>query len=188
MNPTAASLLGLLEQCGDLTGADLVRVAQHRIGDFWSLTRSQVYRELAALAEAGLVDAGPPGPRDARPYRLTDRGRVAFRAWLAEPLPNETIRIPLLLKVAFGSSLPPERLEALLDRAERDHRERLEHYRRIDGDLRAQGVDPHVRATLSFGMHYEEAVLRWFAELPAAVRGRSRDENARRRRGAAGAG
>ena len=33
----------------DLTGWDLVVTAQQRVGDFWSLTQSQVYRELAAM-------------------------------------------------------------------------------------------------------------------------------------------
>ena len=162
----------MIEQCGELTGADLVRVAQQRIGEFWSLTRSQVYRELTALAADGLVAAGPPGPRESRPYRLTERGRAAFADWLGRELPAETIRIPLLLAVAFGPSLPPGRLARLLDGAEEQHRTRLEHYRVIDQQLQASGVDPHTRATLSFGVHYEEAVLRWFADLPPAVRRR----------------
>ncbi len=170
MNATAASLLGLLEQYGELTGADLVRVAQQRIGEFWSLTRSQVYRELTALAADGHIASGPTGPRESRPYRLTERGRAAFRDWLGKELPVETIRIPLLLAVAFGASLPPGRLAKLLDEAEERHRARLEHYRAVDQDLRARGVDPHTRATLSFGLHHEEAVLRWLADLPPAVR------------------
>lgn len=173
MNATAASLLGLIEQSGELTGADLVRVAQQRIGEFWSLTRSQVYRELAVLAADGLVVSGPTGARESRPYRLTERGRAAFQAWLGQELPAETIRIPLLLAVAFGASLPPGRLAKLLDEAEAHHQARLADYRATDEQLRASGVDPHTRATLSFGVHYEEAVLRWFADLPPTVRRRS---------------
>jgi len=33
-----------------MTGWDLVAVAQQRIGNFWTLTQSQVYRELTAMA------------------------------------------------------------------------------------------------------------------------------------------
>jgi hypothetical protein len=44
LNPTAASLLGFLH-AGPMTGWDLVATAETLIGDFWSLTRSQVYRE-----------------------------------------------------------------------------------------------------------------------------------------------
>ncbi len=52
LNATAASLLGFLHE-GPKTGWDLVATAQDRIGKFWSVTTSQVYRELAAMEAAG---------------------------------------------------------------------------------------------------------------------------------------
>lgn len=171
MNATAASLLGLLADCGELAGGELLRTAELRIGEFWTLTRSQVYRELAALERGGYVKAGPPSSREARRYSVTETGRAAFEHWLLEDLPAETVRIPLLLAVGFGSALPPGRLAALLDDAERRHRERLVEYEALDAQLAEAGAGAHVRATLAFGLHYERAVLDWFAELPAEVRG-----------------
>ena len=171
LNATAISLLGLLEDCGQLTGADLVRMAQERIGSYWNLTRSQVYRELNGLESGGFISRGPLGPRDARPYAITGEGRSAFRTWLQTNEPSETVRLGLLLFVAFGRHLPAERLAALLGEHEARHREQLEHYRQLDALLAAEDGDPFVRATLSFGLHYEEAVLRWFADLPPEVRG-----------------
>ena len=171
LNATSASLLALLDECGDeVTGAELARLAETRIGDFWKLIRSQVYRELAALEDAGHVVAGSPGPRAARPYRLTASGRREYRRWLAEELPDETVRIPLLLAVGFGRVLPPGRLRSLLDLAEDTHRARLAAYRSLDAELAIARIDPFARATLSFGLHYEEAVLRWFESLPDEVR------------------
>jgi DNA-binding PadR family transcriptional regulator len=170
MNATAASLLGLLDVCGgELTGGELVRIAQQRIGEFWTLTRSQVYRELAALEEAGYVERGPLGARESRPYRVTEVGRKVYRSWLTEQLPGDTIRIPLLLAVAFGSVLPRERVQALLRDSLAEHQHRLTQYRQLDADLEQLGVDVWTRATLSFGMHYEEAVIRWFETLPPEV-------------------
>lgn len=167
MNATAAALLGLLDTCGgELTGGELVRVAQQRIGDFWTLTRSQVYRELAALEADWYVRPGAPGPRDARPYRVTRSGRAAYRRWLVEELPGDTVRIPLLLALAFGSVLPRRRLAELLASSRAEHAGRLDRYREVSAQLAAEGVDAYARATLSFGMHYEEAVLRWFDSLP----------------------
>lgn len=63
-----------------MTGWDLVAAAQERIGDFWSLTRSQVYRELRRMADDGLVRAGPRGRRDRRRYELTDAVTVTYEA------------------------------------------------------------------------------------------------------------
>ena len=70
LNATAAALLGLLHR-GPMTGWDLVTTAQERIGNFWTLTQSQVYRELARMTEIGLVTVGEPGPRDRKPYTIT---------------------------------------------------------------------------------------------------------------------
>ena len=70
LNATAAALLGLLLE-EPTTGWDLMAAAQERIGEFWTLTQSQVYRELSAMAERGLIEAGPVGPRERKPYRAT---------------------------------------------------------------------------------------------------------------------
>ena len=171
LNSTAASLLGFLHY-GTQTGWDLMKMAETLIGDFWSLTRSQVYRELAAMEKRGLVEAGPTGRRDRRPYTLTDAGRAAFAAWAEQPPGGETIRFPLLLSVTFGSQLPPERLAAFLDEHERLHADRLAGYEQRRAEATADGgvPDPYVLATLDFGIHYERAVLAWFAGLPDWMR------------------
>lgn len=169
LNPTAASLLGLLHH-GPMTGWDLVAAAQTAIGDFWSLTRSQVYRELAAMTDVGLLEAGERGRRDARPYALTDAGRAAFLAWLERGPGAESIRFPLLLTVLFGRHLPPGRLEAILAEQHAEHAARAAHY----DEVRAQAgdaPDPYAIAVLDFGRHYERAVLDWFASLPPELVG-----------------
>lgn len=67
LNPTAAALLGLLlEQ--PMTGRDLVGEAEHHVGNFSTITRSQVYRERAGMESAGLVV-----------HRRRPRGRVPRR-------------------------------------------------------------------------------------------------------------
>jgi DNA-binding PadR family transcriptional regulator len=172
MNATAASLLGLLDLSGgELTGGELVRLAQERIGDFWTLTRSQVYRELAVLEDEGYIERGRLGPRESRPFRVTDAGRATYRSWLTEHLPTETVRIPLLLAVAFGSVLPRDKVRALLLESEAEHRKRLARYHELDDHLARLGVDAWSRATLSFGVHYEQAVVRWFESLPQEITG-----------------
>ena len=166
LNPTAGSLLGFLHD-GPMAGWDLVETAQLVIGDFWSLTRSQVYRELSRMADAGLVEAGERGPRDRRPYAVTDAGREAFARWVHRDPPEETIRFPLLLSVAFGRHVRPEMLRSWLQRHRTIHEERLARYH----ELTEAVDDPYSAATLDFGVRYEQAVLDWFAALPPAVSG-----------------
>src|SRR5690348_10405114 len=101
VNPTAAALLGLLHE-GPMTGGQLMTAAQKRLGAYWTMTRSQVYRELPALADAGYVKLGKPGPRASQPYSITPAGRRAFTRWLSEEPGRDTVRNPLALRVAFG--------------------------------------------------------------------------------------
>ena len=170
LNATSGALLGLLLRNGPMTGGELERTAKVVIGGYWTLTRSQIYRELVALASRGLLRAGPTGARDAQPYGLTEAGEAAFLTWLAQGPGEDTIRLPILLTVGFGASLPVGRLAKILDDYQRRHEERLAHVRFLDTKFAADGEDVYVRATVSFGLIYEEAVQRWLAELPAELR------------------
>ena len=164
LNATAASMLGFLH-FGDLSGYELVQVADMVIGAFWSLTRSQVYRELAALADAGLIEAGDVGARSRRPYHLTAAGRDAFAAWVSEPPGDEQIRYPLLLRLSLGSLLGKDRILDVVAEQRGVHEARLAAYRAKQGTL----GDPFLEATLAFGLHYEQAVLEWMDEVPGII-------------------
>ncbi|HUG84682.1 MAG TPA: PadR family transcriptional regulator [Euzebya sp.] len=167
LNPTAASLLGFLHN-GSMTGWELSQTALTVIGSFWSLTRSQVYRELQRMAGEGLVEAGTPGTRDARPYALTDQGRTAFAEWAAQPPAAENIRFPLLLTVALGAHVDPAVLQHHLADHRAIHAQRLAEYEAMDVAAAEAGdpVDPWSMATLAFGLRYERAVMDWFEALP----------------------
>ena len=125
------------------------------------------------MAEGGLVEADEPGRRDRRPYRLTDKGRDAFAAWIREEPGPELIRFPLLLTLSFGRHLPPERLRAFVEHHRTAHEERLADYERQHvGALEAgEHAVPYALATLRFGLAYERAVLDWFEALPATLPG-----------------
>lgn len=162
LNATAASLLGFLH-LGPMSGWDLSATAERAIGNFWSLTRSQIYRELATLAARGYVLAGEPGRRERRVYRLTDAGRTAFAAWLDQEPGPEQIRYPLLLTIGFGSRLPPARLAEFIRSHRRQHAELLVRY---ETERQDANLDRYQQATLDFGIRYERAVLDWFEHMP----------------------
>lgn len=178
LNATAASLLGFLHE-GPMTGWDLVTTAERSIGNFWSLTQSQVYRELSTMAKAGLIEAGERGRRDRQPFAITDTGREAFRNWVIEEPGMETIRFPLLLRLMFGQHVPPDRLAAFIEHHEGIHRERLAGYQALKASIpeEYQAANPYSMSTLGFGILYEQAVTQWFAELPEAIRGTRPDDD-----------
>jgi DNA-binding PadR family transcriptional regulator len=166
VNATAAALLGLLDD-GPATGYDLVAAAQEFLGDFWTVTRSQVYRELAAMADRGLVTAGAAGPRDRRPYEVTADGRAAFDAWLHSDLGAEVVRVPLLLRLAFADRLAEDRLAELVADQRAVHAERLRCYRELEAAAVAGGTTDRQLLTLRFGIRYETGVLEWLDEVEA---------------------
>lgn len=181
LNPTAASLLGFLHY-GPLTGWDLVRTAQTLIGGFWTVTQSQVYRELAAMASVGLITAGERGARARRPYALTEDGRAAFAEWVDREPGAENIRFPLLLTISFGRHLPAERLAQIVASHRAQHADRLGDYEQVHAEATASDdPDPYAMATLDFGLVYERAVLSWFDQLPPVIRG-AQDADATARR------
>jgi DNA-binding PadR family transcriptional regulator len=182
LNATAGALLGLL-RAGPRSGYDLVAEADKVIGGFWTITRSQVYRELADLAGRGLVERGETGPRDRQPFEITPLGMAAFRDWVNTTPEPENLRIPLLLRLTFADEIDPDRLCLTLADHRNVHAERLGDYRELDVKLAAGGVPPEQRVTLAYGIAYESAVLEWFDQLPKQLTQRQAKRRASARAG-----
>lgn len=165
LNATAAAMLGLLRQYGSMNANALTNTARETIGDYWTLTRSQVYRELATLASKGFVRFGPAGPRDSRDIVVTDAGEREFLTWLQQGPANELIRMPLMLTVRFGRELDDQRFQAILSDFTRRHREKLQHYELLQSGAIGQPVDKYEIATLRFGILFEQTIQTWLEEL-----------------------
>ena len=165
LNSTAAALLGLLHE-GPMTGGELVAAAKDRFGSFWTVTRSQVYRELPGLANAGFVRAGKLGPRAAQPYSITAAGKRAFRAWLAEPSGADHARNPLVLRLGFGAHHAPEQLRTMVEQARSAHQEALASHRVRSTELKKSSADPFLLATTEFAIAYERALIKWLDSVP----------------------
>ncbi|HEY8089734.1 MAG TPA: PadR family transcriptional regulator [Polyangiaceae bacterium] len=161
LNATAASILGFLEH-EPMTGWDLAVEIEDIIGDFWSVTRSQVYRELKALAAQGLVASMKTGPRDSQPYRVTEAGRRAFRAWIRRKPGVPNMRLPLVLQVFFGAAVPPEDLARSLAELGEYHAKRLAVYRGFEKDVE-DGSWPH--EALRLGIMFQQTMIDWIASV-----------------------
>jgi tRNA (adenine37-N6)-methyltransferase len=77
------------------------------IGRVYSCTRPLVYRALAQLREAGLVEIRGHSASDAGPARTTlgptRRGRAAFRRWSGAPIEHvRDLRSELMVKLLFA--------------------------------------------------------------------------------------
>ncbi|MDF2806185.1 MAG: hypothetical protein K0S43_1131 [Cellulosimicrobium sp.] len=109
-------VLGLLT-IRPMTGYDLKRAFDSSVRHFWAADRSQLYRTLAAIVDAGLAEVEVV-PQESYPDRkvhtITDAGREALRDWLASPLEPEDSREPFLGRLFFGDLLDGDGVAGLL--------------------------------------------------------------------------
>jgi len=159
LNATAASLLGLLHR-GPMSGWDLARMAETVIGDFWNVSQSQVYRELRTLQQGQLVEAGPAGTRDKRPYSITDKGKAAFTIWIRREPGPDIIRSPLMLMVFFAQHLDVIHRRRFMAIQRLRHEQNLDEYRKVLDTVAAD--EPDLANVLQFAIFHEEAMQRWF--------------------------
>lgn len=155
VNATAAALLGLLQD-GPATGGQLVAMAEQRYGGFFAVTRSQVYRELPVLADTGLLRLGRQGPRASQQYVVTAAGRKAFRGWLAEGTITDSVRSPLVLRLAHADQLTGSQRRAVVEEAR--------------GALAAQLVEARVAVRVADGVCAKAAADFAVSHLKALAR------------------
>lgn len=145
-----------------MTGWELDAAVENSIAYFWNVTRSQVYRELRTLAEMGYVEAGDTGPRDRRPYSITEAGRAAFSEWIVRDPGPPNVRMPLLLTVFFGRHLPPERLAEIIDKELVAGTAALRQFETLQQEY---GSEPFINQVLQFGIDYQKTLLGWLENL-----------------------
>lgn len=148
-----------------MTGGQLMAAAERRLAPYWSMTRSQVYRELPVLADQGLVRLGKPGPRSSQPYAITASGKRVFSRWLTENPGRDTLRNPTALRVAFGPQHSANQLKSLYQTANDYHAEALAAAREQVKDAKKSG-DPYGAAALEFAVQYHRAALSWLKNAP----------------------
>jgi len=163
VNATQASLLGFL-YWRSMSGGEIVAAVEASVGHFWNVTRSQIYRELQALARAGLVEVGELGPRRRCPYTIREKGREAFLVWLRQDPGPDLIRSPFMLKFFFAALLDEETLRRFVDIHRAAHEQYLAYFR----DLLPKIVrsDPAPAHVLRFAMVFEESLLAWLDSIP----------------------
>jgi DNA-binding PadR family transcriptional regulator len=174
LTPSAYAVLGLLARRPS-SGYELGTRAAGSIDNFWPLTRTHIYGELAKLETLGYV-AGVEIEQehlpDKRVYSVTPRGARALDAWLADPDPGvPRPRQPMLVKLFFGERVAPEEVQALLEQYRSQALARRNQFAaNAAADADAIALDPESprrfgRAAALFGLRRAEADLAWFDEM-----------------------
>ncbi|MEV0530952.1 PadR family transcriptional regulator [Kitasatospora sp. NPDC050463] len=161
------ALLGLLSD-GPASGYDLLKLFDTSLANAWPATQSQVYTELARLAESGLITVAAQGPRGRKEYTLTDTGLAELRHWLTETTPVLHARSDLLLRVFFLGVLTTDQarqyLRWLADISAQGHDRLRAVQESVDWD--DDNLSAHGRIALEYGLRFN-AMRREWAEWAA---------------------
>ena len=163
---TSFAVLGLLSY-GPLSGYALASLAEQSIANFWTIAKSQVYRELPRLEELGYVkgtDVRQEKLPDKRIYELTNEGRSSLIRWLNTSSQDKEVtkmRSTFLLKVFFGNLMEQEQLLAMI-RTHRDQaRAAVDKFDLILDQLSRDPGAIYMATTAKLGKRVTEATAEW---------------------------
>ena len=165
-----ALLVALSERPG--SGLELAGRFERSIGFFWHATHQQIYRVLGRMETDGWlsVETVPQtGRPDKKVYSVSPTGARALADWLAEPLPMESFRSDLAVKLRGASYGERSVLLRRVTEARSDHETRLAHYRDLEArdypvpaDLAGPELDQYL--VLRGGIRLEEFWIGWINE------------------------
>lgn len=163
---TSYAVLGLVATLGERSGGatpyELKRAIEMSVANFWPVPHTTFYAEPDRLARVGLLAVEQEaGGRRRKRYSITDAGRAALEAWVAEPVAAPPqLRDELVLKVFLGADPAP-----LIEQRLAWHRDKLAE---LEGYLeQVRGVDgpPGIARSLVAGTEYSRALIAMFERL-----------------------
>ena len=154
--------LGLLT-FGPASGYDLLQTFHGSLANVWPATQSQLYGELAKLADAGLVTVTEEGARRRKEYTLTEDGLAELKHWLVDVEPIVIRRSDMLLRVFFLNVIDLDQAAEYLRRREAEAVEYTAGLRATQDEIAPETADLAVygRIALEWGLRYSEMQREW---------------------------
>jgi len=122
-----------------MSGYDIKKLVDAGLSHFWNENYGQIYPTLDLLVSDGLAtreEDAAGGQRKRFVYTITDLGREAFRAWLAEPTLAPIVRNELQLKFFLSCNLPNKETIRLVKEYQSQQQALLDDHRRSEELLR----------------------------------------------------
>jgi PadR family transcriptional regulator, regulatory protein AphA len=165
---TSYALLGLLD-VAPMSGYDLAQATEKSIANFWPVSRSQVYSELARLERMGLIrgtEVAQERLPDKRVFEVTEDGLRELEAWADSPgFEPDRYRSEFLVKMFFGHKMSRETMIKNLEsfRAEAEHD--ADYLRNAVAKMEMLPQAAYARSTAMLGLRITEAAIAWADEL-----------------------
>jgi DNA-binding PadR family transcriptional regulator len=158
------SILGLLHY-KPMHGYRLKEHIERNFGHMWSINYGQIYPNLKKMKAEGLIsmreevckgEKGPPR----KLYTITEAGKRAFQAWLAEsPEGSMILRDPFLMRfVFFGFGEEARALEQIEEQLGVYEKQLARRYSNLN---RWEHSGPYVKLMADLGVRMNEVFLDW---------------------------
>lgn len=154
-----ALLTALVER--PASGSDLAARFDRSIGYFWNASHQQIYRELARMEAAGLIQSLPEetGRGRKRAYRIEPAGRAELDRWIGEPDRPSPLRDELMVRLWAEAVVGPAGLGAAIGERRARHEAQLALYERLMArdfpDTPTDRATALRRLVLQSGLDYE---------------------------------
>lgn len=163
INDTSAAILGLLHQ-EPMNGNQILGMAGKWITPYFSITRSQVYRELVAMEKVDLVREGDVGPRGSRSYRITPAGKKTFQAWAKQGGAVDSIRNTTALRLAFVGLIGKKTIATMIETLKMEHKAHADLIlERLKEAAEADLIDD--LDALRFALMYHKIAITWLGAI-----------------------
>lgn len=166
--------LGLLAQRPG-SGYDLLKRFEKSMANVWPATQSQLYGELAKLAEAGLIEVADVGPRGRKEYRVTETGRAELVRWIGDSRDDPPMRRPDVLRIFLLGELPADEARRYASTFARHAASELKRLERLRDSIvwGETDADFYGRAALEFGLRDAAMEEQWARWLVRSIDGRN---------------
>lgn len=183
---TKPSLLGcaILQRLArsPMSGYELKKLFTTPVGYGWRAYDTQIYRELKALEQLGLihgqVEPGRGGPQR-RVYEPTLHGQRVLRQWLESPLDETSVKSELTTRVWSVDLFPRGALDKLVANVREQTQAQLEHMMGRRDELRTAFGPPETATdatvvgrllVLEYEIEAAQMKLRWLERIEAVER------------------
>lgn len=158
------AILGLLHY-RDMHGYRIKEHIERHFGYMWSVNYGQLYPALKSLEEEELINMVKVAPSESggpnkKLYKITNKGREAFRKWIQSPPEKQMfLRDPFLMRFLFFDFGDKEKSLQMIEEQTRLYEQQLD--RRQKNISRWRRQERYVRLIAELGISLNEMYLQW---------------------------
>lgn len=163
------AILGILSIMPS-TGYDIKKYSDKVLSGFWNENFGHIYPTLKKMLEDGTIEVVSTKKQEKKIcYRITEKGKQEFEAWLLEETVQQPVRSEFMLKLLFSSKQPKDKVIQMLEEYKVRHEENVVKYLGMQQVLK-QGNEIskerviYFNAVLRRGIISNQAVIQWCDE------------------------